>query len=120
MFGRKGSFVSLANRKVRLEGHEGTDYTVNGVVSGILLHTCDTEYLVKNKRHVVNLNARAVPTDRCLGVKVNPYLYKVAMVTGPAWIDPEDDGEIRLVITPRVDVDLSSMDYIVKLLVEGV
>ncbi len=120
MFARRGTFVSVAQRKVQiLEGEKGIDYDIAGTRSGILLYTADKEQLTKGKKHVIMLVSKVRPTDRHLAVKVNPEIYRLATVTGPTWIDPEDAGEIVLNIVPRVDMDLGSLDYIVKLLVEG-
>jgi hypothetical protein len=120
MFAKRGPFVSIAQRKVAISGGErGVDYNIDGVKNGIFLYTADKEQLTKSKKHVIMLVCKARPADRHVAVKVNPELYRLASVTAPAWIDPDDTGEIVLNITPRVDIDLGSLDYIVKLLVEG-
>ena len=120
MFSRKGPMVSLAQRKVQISGgKKDIDYKIDGTRNGIFLYTADKEQLTKGKKHVIILTCSVRPTDRHIAVKVNPELYRVAAVTGPTWIDPEDIGEIVLTITPRIDIDLGTLDYIVKLLVEG-
>lgn len=121
MFAKRGPMVSLAQRKVQiLQGERDVDYKIDGNRGGIFLYTADKEQLTKSKKHVIMLVCKAKPADRFLAVKVNPELYRLATVTGPAWLDPEDPGEIVLNITPRVDINLASLEYIVKLLVEGI
>ena len=120
MFARRGTMVSMANRRLQFTGGEAeVDYKIDGGRHGIYLYTADKESLTKGKKHVIMLTTKVRPTDRYLAVKVNPELHKLAVVTGPSWLDPDDSGDIVLNITPRVDVELGQLDYIVKLLVEG-
>ena len=120
MFLRKGPLTSAAIRKLEITGGEANiDYRACGHKNAILLFTADTEHLTKGKRHRIKLVTSVRPRDRFIAVAVNNELHDVATVTGTAWISPEDSGEIVLNITPRVDIDLGSMEYIVKLLVEG-
>jgi hypothetical protein len=112
--------VSIANRKVQITGGEREiDYRVCGVKNGIFLYTADTDHLTKSKRQVIILTSKVRPADRYLAVKVHPEILRVATVSGPAWIDPDDSGEIVLTVSPRKDLDLGSLEYIVKILVEG-
>ena len=121
MFAKRGPLVSLAQRKVQvLRGEKELDYKIDGNRGGVFLYTADQEQLTKGKKHIITLIAQLRPTDRFLAVKVNPELYRLATVTGPNWIDQEDDGSIVLNIIPRVDINLAELEYIVKLLVEGI
>ena len=120
MFLRKGPLTSAAVRKLEISGGEANiDYKACGHRNAIVLFTADTEHLTKGKRHRIKLLTRVRPRDRFIAVAVNNELHDVAVVNGTAWISPEDSGEIILNITPRVDIDLGSLDYIVKLFVEG-
>lgn len=120
MFARRGTLISVINRKVKIKsGVADLDYTVDGHKNGILLHTADTEHLTKGKKHVIILTTQVVPMDRAILVKVNNALHKDAVVSGTTIIDSQDDGTIILSITPRKDIDLGSLEYIVKLMVEG-
>lgn len=118
-FARKGALVSIATRKLQITGEKDLDYTIDGHRNGVLLHTADTEQLTKGKKHVILLTSTVRPADRTVLVKVNNELHKSAVVTGTSILDPDDTGEIVLSITPRVDLNLGDLDYIVKLVVEG-
>lgn len=120
MFARKGPMVSIAQRKLIIsKGVKDVDYKIDGTKNGVFLYTADKEQLTKGKKHVIILTCNVRPADRYVAIKVNSELYRLATVTGPAWLDSEDTGEIVLNITPRIDMDLGSLDYIVKLLIEG-
>jgi len=118
--------VAIANRKVVIGTALGyntlpmVDYRIDGVTSSILLYTADLMTLTKGRRNKITLNATVRPLDgRVVAVKVNPVLYEDAMVSCPTWIDSTDSGVISLIIAPKTDIDLSEVDYICKILVEG-
>ena len=121
----KGTLVSLARAKVSKKGIEWTeknpigDYRIDGNKNGIFLLTANVMELPKGRKTAVTLTAQMRPTDRTALIKVNPEIYKVATVTGPVILDQFDDGSITLMITPKTDLDLVDLDYIVKLLIEG-
>lgn len=120
MFAKKGGLISAVNRKVRFDaGVKDLDYTVDGHKRGILLHTADKEHLTKGKRQVIILTTKVVPSDRILAVKIHNDLLRDAAVSGTAWIDPDDTGEIVLTVVPRKDIDLGQLEYICKILIEG-
>lgn len=113
--------MTIYSRKVEIiEGLAGVDFEPDGNKSAVLLYTADTEQLSKGKRHVITLNTKLRSYDRFMAISINNEIHKNAIVTGTTWIAPGDSGEIILNITPRVDMDLGSLDYIVKALVEGV
>ena len=115
-YARKGILVSLANKKIH---YEGESYKVDGVSGAIILTSADNMELVKGRRNVIRLSAKVRPLDsRTLTIKIHNDIYKKAVVSGPSLIDQYDDGEIVLTITPRVDMDLNDLEYILKLLVE--
>jgi hypothetical protein len=122
MIFHKGSEIrAITNRKLTITGGEvDIDYSVSTNARGVLLYTADKELLTKGKKHVIILVCKVVPVDRMVAVKVHSELYKSATVTGPSWIDPDDSGEIVLSITPRVDMNLAELDYIVKLFIEKI
>ena len=122
MFATRGAMVSLANRKLSISGGEpDLDYKIDGNKNGVFLFTADKENLVKGKSQSLTLITRVRPLGLFnLAVKVNAELYRHCKVSAPVWVDSDDTGEIILNITPRVDIDLCSLDYIVKLLIEGV
>lgn len=119
MFARRGSLTSIATRRIDIQGEKDVDYSIDGVKNGIYLYTADQMELVKTKRQLITLNAVVRPADqRTLVVKVNPKLYEVAQVSHPIFIEQEDTGVITLAITPKTNLDLAELDYLVKLLVE--
>jgi hypothetical protein len=111
--------VSIATRKLQITGKKDLDYRIDGQKNGVFLLTANKEQLTKGKKHVIILVSQVRPTDRHVAVKINPEIVKAASVDGTRWLDRDEVGEIILNITPRVDLDLSSLEYIVKLLVEG-
>jgi hypothetical protein len=119
MFLRRGPLTAAAVRRLEIKGGVAeVDYRVDGHKNAILLYSADTEFLAKGKRHVVTLKTSIRPRDRFLVVAANNELHKTGVVTGTTIVSPDDDGTIVLNITPRVDVDLGELDYIVKILVE--
>ena len=121
MFAIKSTLVSIGQRKLKIEGGErNVDYTIDGQRNGIFIHSFDKEQLIKGKKYVIKAEVTVKPIARHVAVKVNPEIVAHASVTGTQWIDPDDEGFIILTVTPRVDLDLGSLDYVVKLLVEDV
>ena len=121
MFAIKSALVSIGQRKLKINGGErNIDYTIDGQRNGIFIHSFDKEQLTKGKKHVIKAEMTVKPVARHVAVKVNPEIIMNATVSGTQWIDPDDEGYIILTVTPRVDLDLGSLDYIVKLLVEDV
>jgi hypothetical protein len=118
MYGTKGMLVTLANKKLVKTGVAGVDYVIDGNLNGLFLLTADVLELPKGRKTAVTLTTQVRPTDRTALIKVNPEIYRVATVTGPFILDQFDDGIITLMITPKMDIDLVDLDYIVKILVE--
>ncbi len=118
MFARRAEMVSAASR-CPMTGEAGVDYKVDGNRDCILLYTADKEGIKKGTRYKVTLTTAVKPRKRLIVVKPNPALLEMAVVTGPVWLDPEDDGVISLNITPREDIVFADLEYICKLYLES-
>ena len=124
MLAKRGHINSFFQRAVMLSGEKGLDFDFDLKTGSLRLLTSDKEQLTKGSTQKVNLITKlsiASSFDRVMYVKLHPDLLGAGPTSAPAMIDV-DDGEdytVSFWITPKVDVNINKLPYIVKLFVEN-
>lgn len=128
MIARKSLFRSKLSRDVRIEGDyekqpaEGfIDFkkvTLRDKLTGVAIDV--TTVIPSGMSVLVTTEATISPRKSTLAlVKYNPILYRSGVVMGTSIIDVEDNGPVIFTFECLEDIDLSQLDYIVRIYLEG-
>jgi len=128
MIARKSLFRSKLSRDVKIEGDyekqpaEGfIDFKKVNIRDKLTGVAIDLNTVIPSGMSIlVTTEATISPRKSTLAlVKYHPTLYRSGVVMGTSIIDVEDDGPVVFTFECLEDIDLSQLNYIVRIYLEG-